>query len=73
MNNVQLSQDAMRLLRLLSRGDATHSEIALLRFRHQSRVLTLLQTNRLIEWKSRHVCAITAAGEECLQQGGKVR
>ena len=48
MDEIQLSPDAMRILRFMSCGDATRSEIAAFRLPYQSRVLTELQANRLI-------------------------
>lgn len=62
---------AIQLLQFLSRGDASRTEIAALQLPHQSRVLTLLFGNRLIEWKSPSVCAITDAGRKCLELNGE--
>ena len=72
MTQIQLPPAALRLLDLLARGDATRSEIAALELPKQPRVLTQLLANRLIEWTSHHVCAITAAGYKCLERGGAV-
>lgn len=73
LDGVELSPDAVRLLQRLFRGDATRSENRLLQLPTQSQVLSALLANRLIEWKSHHVRAITTAGEKCFQRGGDVR
>jgi len=63
---MDLLQEEIRILRLLKNGDATRSEIALLKLERQSPMITGLLAKRLIITRSHHVYAITGRGIEAL-------